>query len=626
MREFAEDLKRFLANESIMARPPNRVQKLWRIFQCHRNAMLATISLLFALMAGTLAGLVMVDRKTEELRSIEARFQPMEEAFEWFSYADVFSTDNWLRDIDPDEPAGCLFAALRNIGGVDQLWGVDLNEAEKHLEECLNRCELKKDEMLLNETHYLLALVKRRMAEESNREPAEKDVLLHGAEAELELAGSFDPASGNFFIWRPGGKDWHLRKIRLNTEHFLVHLIRGLYPGLHLYKGGKKREFDCAFNHLEAVLRKRPDHLTAMAAIGRIYLFYARAYDRYDLLDKVENLMNQVLEASGERSNQIIYTTLGQSRLLRGDFKLAIDYFRRALHQAAEDDPRIHNAYCGLGMAFTRLDKPEEAFLNFSRALERQPTDAHTNTALAECYLKVGESDKALTIGQQAVTPSILSLAAIRENRIASAYVICARAAFAQADKIEGIKELIELTENAVLSPHDLCLGCFVSIAFTDFLKTDNLEKPIDPAIEELTKRTVTMALNASFEAPESPLCLSARGVIELSNSNYSAAIRLIEEAMKRRKTWPEDVQEYRKHQQIWDFYLQAIAHYGLYQEDQSRKSSAIKSWRCFASAESIYRENKKKVKFVEYWDILEAIRDKASRMLNSEKHTSKKP
>ncbi len=535
MAGFAEDLERLIAGQPVKARPAGWARRSIKWIDRHKFASLAGAAVFFMAAAAAILVLVLSVQRQEQLDSAMRRFVPVKKALEWPGVGSYARPWGWCQRIAPHYPGPYLLEATVDIGE-----GA-LADAAGNLGRCIERCVGLKEKSLENDAHYLLGLVTLELSEECVGDPRKKGILLEKADFELRRAGPFDPLSEEALVLREpdlssistGRARFGLKTLKLNRDHFLVQLYLGISIFDNLYKGGKKREFEKAIEHFKNTLDARPDNVIALTFLGRTYYFFARYYNFLGLLERAEEYQLRALAAAGDEPHQMIYSTLGQVRLLRGDNDKALEYFNKAL-EAGGDDDHIQNAFGGIGKVYVRKGETEKALEHYAEALKRQ-RDIHVKMAMAELHLLRGEVDRA----SEDLTWALDLVSNTPSRGVASVYLMSARIHLEQNKYLEAVRQLGCLDIKPIPpSPRDLSLACLLIATFPDEIQRNHWTGLATNLAEKA-------GYNARFEDKDSPLSHSARGAAAYLRGEYGVAVENFRKALSAREKWPSDVREY---------------------------------------------------------------------------------
>ncbi|MHC4943470.1 MAG: protein kinase domain-containing protein [Planctomycetota bacterium] len=609
MAEFAEDLRRFLAGEPISARPAGRIRK--SVSWVRRNkiySLTAAATLLVLIVLATLS-IEIYKQKQEERRIIENRYKLGTETLGWPNFFRRDDPGHLYTRSDPSDPGGYMLQAIFAIESGQ------LEAAVDKLEECIDKCKMSKVPFLEKDAHYLLAVVKHRLAEGLEKE-LEKEKFRAEADFELDQVGVYDPLSPETLVWHEGDhrsldgtgmEKWFLRPIKLNSEHFLVHLYHGLLQFEVLYKGGERRDFEDAIEHLEIALKYQPENLTVLTILGRIKYFFARFYNLIELLDDACLKLEKAIELAGDSPFHLTAITLGQAWLLRGDNDRALKYFSRSLEDANGRIVYIHNVYRGIGTIYARQGRFEEALEQYTEAQRIVPDDSNTNLALARYYLHQDSNAAALKYAKQAMARVSNDTRTKYPTRLASAFLMCARVYLAREEYSEALKSLCAMSDssNAIHSPRDLSFGCFLVATFPEeeLLKRHDDLQPIRVANN--------LANHAGFEARDSPICLTALGTAAYLDGKHHKALDLLKAAQKEMEKWPEEIRKYYWPADAHIFYALAMVHSKLSLDSPAGELEEAKAREYYEKAEEIYQSSSRLTVY-EYADIIDRIRNKA--------------
>jgi serine/threonine protein kinase len=620
MTEFSEDLRSYLAGEPISARPMGRIRKSFHWIRRNKiYSLTAAASLLVMAMIAMIA-LDIYKKNQEEHRIIENRYKLGRETLGWPNFFRRDDPGYLYTRSDPSDPGGYMLQAIFDIESGQ------LETAVQKLDECIAKCKLNKSVFLEKDAHYLLAVARHRLAD-GMEDDLKKASLRKEADFHLNQIGKYDPLSLNALVWHEeedrdltetGMEKWFLRPIKLNSEHFLVHMYQGLLQFDVLYKGGERRDFEDAIKHLECALKLQPENMTALTILGRIKYFFARFYNLIWLLDDVIMQLDKAIEVSGDSPFHLSAITLGQVWLLRGNNEKALKYYLRSLGDARGSITYIHNVYRGIGTIYAREGRFVEAQEQFEKALKIVPEDSNTNLALSNFLLHQGHNAEALEYAKKAMERFSLDTQTKYPTRLASPFLMCARIYLAQNKYSEALKCLCAMSDssNAIHSPRDLSFGCFLIATFPEeeFSKTHEDLHPIRVANN--------LANHAGFDAKDSPVCLSALGTAAYLNGKYRQAHDYFKMALKEMERWPEETRKYYWPADAHIFFELAMVHAKLSMESLDGKADHAEARKYYEKAETIYQTSSKFTTY-EYADIIDRIRDSARGMFSESLKTS---
>jgi len=544
---------------------------------------------------------VLSAQQEKELRRVQAEFVPIREAFRWPDLVVRTQAWEWVVDVDPEAPCGHFLRSLYNIGFVEDA----LDEAAAGLEECIAKCPERAKLALERDSHYLLALIKCRLAADAT-DGAKRNLLLEEAHSEFLQIGPFDPLSADCFFWREG--DWRvyssgavrpdMETIRINQQHSLVHIFQGSAILCDLFRGGTKRDFEEVFAHLDKVLESSPDNVAALMFMGRTYFFFARFFHFLELTDDALKYLDLAAKAALDPANFWILTGKAQTLLLRGDNDGALEILKKNID---EEWYAYHNILGTMGKIHARKRLYDEAFTFYSNALSSGPrNDLHVQAAKASLHLHRGEPDLAL----ESVRHALPNLG--KDPQIpASIYSVVASIHLQQEDHTAAL-DFIELSwKLGVHSPRDLSLSAMLLATFPkkEKLKAASLANYMMRKAED----------NADLNGRLSPTCLSGLGATGLLQGWYSDAIDFLEKAIEGREVWPEVSKEYYWSENARDRYFLAIAFAELAREGADRTIHEQRARECYERAEA---EFETKIPAIETAYLLERVRAMAQEVI----------
>ncbi|MFH2000670.1 MAG: tetratricopeptide repeat protein, partial [Planctomycetota bacterium] len=551
MQEFADDLRSFLSGLPILARPSGPVRTTMKLLRHHKFLSISLASACMTLVAFSIVLYQAYRHQQDQEAGMAMMFQPVHQALGWSArdLSSLKSTENWLRNTAPENPDTSLLMAIRRLEenrDNRRKRKESLMEAMDHLRYATGKYKEQGEQPLLGDCRYLMGVASLRLAQEPDVSVIDRDRLRAEGEDALEKAN--DAAGPDSLVWRASTeKDQGFPSpIRLNTEHTLAHLYRGVDLFEDLYQGGKRSAFDETSHYLEKVLESRPHNITALFCLGRLYFFWARTYQSYELLDPATDLLERaILEASESSSYYMIPVTLGQIELLKGNDKKAETYFQLALEQIRYNDGHIHNIYCNLGKIAASRGEWEKAHEQFRLALEQRPDDPHVNIELGECFLLQGDPAAAMPYG----------LAAEKQS-VAGAFLLTARICMARKDYATAVRKLKTIAEpkKVIPSAYDRALASLLV----------GVVPPGNYGIEGGAKTVaLKLAESACYLAKPQlpPICLSAMGVADLLNASYSTAIEMLLKARETRNGWGQSIRSAHGWEDACDLFFLAMAH-----------------------------------------------------------------
>ncbi|MHC4945326.1 MAG: protein kinase domain-containing protein [Planctomycetota bacterium] len=578
MEAFSEDLRRYLSGRPILAKPAGRIYKTVKWIQRHKLLSLAAAAVFVACISMALLVTSTIRQWIDERKALNQMYVLAREALGWDDLDRNGLPWSWYIWADPDRPGGYMIRSLFNVDRGH------LALAIESLDSCIDRCTSQADMHLKEDALYLEAVIKLRLAREAS-DQGDKESWTQQALQSMDRIGPFDPFSQDALVWRHPHEDLEGEKkaydlpIKLNRNHYLVHLYHGLNLFQILYKGGERADFEVAIRHLQSVLEVRPQNLIARAYLGRVQYFFARFYNYPRLLDEAERHLLTAVEETKGKPYHLFLTTLGQIALYKGAFDDALNYFQLAIDSGKMAKERnIHNAHIGIGKVYALQGRFDEAEAQYETALEIMPKDGYVKVSRAELLLAQGRYEEALSFAESALSYQLESW--IWETRIASAYLACLRihVLTEEYDKLDN--DLYQIHRKAIRSPRDLSLACMMIACLPEEVLSENYGI--------LKRRVLSLGDKAVFLNHDSPLCLSGQGAALYMNGRYPEALDRFNRAGRERAKWPDRLREYYWSDQARDLYYQAMAHAELAILKSGNLEQVALARACFDKAQSL--------------------------------------
>jgi len=611
MADLIRDLELFKEGKPIIAQPAGAWQKSLKWIRRHKIVSISAAAAGLTLMAVAMLIFVVLLQNQKERFIGEKRFKPISEALNWPEQSGIQSAD-WCMAADRENPNGYLLLAIHYLDKENYA------EATRVLQKCVSKCDKETESELIKDALFLLNLVKYRQAQQTGERRL-------GAEAEAFFidAGSFDPANKEALIWREADlgvlssspSKPLMQSIRINSEHFLVHLSMGATRFHLLFRGGKRTEFAKAISAFEKALEICPNDVTALTFLGRTYYFLARFYNLLELTEKAKIYLEKALECSGGQPYHMIYNTLGAIALLEGDHEAALAYNEKALHVFnvyQQHSRHTQNILRNFGDVLVRRGKLKEAVEEYKIAFETQPDDNHIQSALAELYWRLEDPETAISYIERHIEP----VYRMKDNSFLQAEtpLLCARIFLSQGDYALAEKYLIELYRYTIFSPRDFAMAAILLTTFPDaYIEA---QKNRGNNLRNFARVIgVFTGAKADFKNMQSPIGLTAKGVGYYMWGKHVEAIGFFRQAMESRDKWPERVRDYYWCDHARDLYYLAMSHFKLAElSPESEVDLFTEAQNCFAEAEELF--NSREVP-LEGADLIERVREKAWEILH---------
>jgi tetratricopeptide (TPR) repeat protein/tRNA A-37 threonylcarbamoyl transferase component Bud32 len=615
MEELAEDLDRFLEGEPILARPSRWISRPVKWVRRHKLLSVAAGTLFVALATVAVLLLVIFLEQRDTQKRAREKFKPVQEALGWSSAFLHSSAQTWCMMTTPDDPDPYIMKGLLEI---------ELGNFEKaivSLEIGREKLQTDKHVTLDTEARHLLAVAKFRYAQLYHVTARKRQDLIDEALRLLPPGDNFDCTSPDAFIFRDrdggtgnsGEQQFLLRPIEVNTDHYMIHLYRGMLVFDRVYKGGEWLKYSKAIESYKDVLEKQPHNAVALSYLGRIYYFMARFYNLMPLTREALELLEKARERLSSKPYHMIDTTIGQIHVLLGNNQEARDHFEKAF-KLAGDCSHIHNSLRGLGKVFVRLGDFESAGLYFNKALDLKEFDYHNNIAAAEYYFYRGEIDTAFKHALRSCEDfhqSVMIKTPIKSD-VAAANLICARLYVTKGDFEQVFLYLDKVYDTPHVSPRDLSLACFLIVGIID--EATNSPEERDNVVRLARHAAQEAIRNAHFGELRSPISLAATGVAHYLCEEYAESIDSLKQALKERKKWPEDARRFYWVDNARDLYLLAMVHRKLaLNERNSNGDSEQEARKYFRQAQELWANNDLPY---EYVDINKMIRRRAREVM----------
>lgn len=614
MAEFASELRRFLAGESILTRPAGFWRRSLALVRRHKLASTALGAVLVATLSLAILAFVVSSQTEREFEYTRSRYKLAGEVMELGRKFE--ETCRWCLDADTRDPSGAMALAICYIQALQY------DDAIASLDECVDKSRTNEMPEMEREARYLLAVIRMRQSDSLDRSSDEWRALTARAEEDLDSAGDFAPSSPDSLIWRhrrdrssnESSEPWYRQPLRVNQEHYLADLCDGLKIFRILHLGGARASFDRAIRHFENVLEVRSENVVALTFLARVKFFYARHYGDFHLLSESRDLLEKAMNLAGHRPYPMLFTTRGQVALLAGDDQKAMECFenaQRAATMRGESDPNVHNIHKGIGMVYARRGDLDKALESVDQGLGVMVSDSPLHVAKALLHIENRDLDEAVRSCEAAKEIRLRRMIIVSNpTHYAPAHLVCALAHAARNDYEEVVDNAWELLSMSIHSPRYQSLGCLLIAT----LPAEVIEEPeFRGGVSEIAARLAVLASFADHDE-RSPIILSALGAAALLRNDNPRAMENLNRAMAvREKLWSAELLEFHWPETARDLYLLAMVHHRSAGGDESKLNEARS---CFDKAEEIHSRSDR---LVDEGGLVDMMRHKARVILGLE-------
>jgi len=581
MAEFAKDLRRYLSGEPLSRGTMGWLPRTRRWVRRRKGILAGAAIIMLAAVGSAILG----------VHSASRNFLPAKDSFSWLTSEQAFHSFEWAATIDPNDLSWPLCQIIRNLEVNTPIGESGLQKNEAELRSLIHKCEQRRVD-LLDDARYLLAYILRKRADGATLE--QQQTLIAESEETLGEIGFFNPFSAKTLFWRGDLDSASKNGLRVNSGHYLAQLYTGITLSNSLYKGGSRLNFTTCIRHLEAALGMRPQDRIALASLGRVYFFFSRTFWDFTRLSMAEEILNRALVDDGADPSGMTNTTIGQIRCLYGDYLAAKSYLEKALAAGKDRFVYKYNVLCNLGRVNLRLGDAEAALSCLVQAEKANENDVYVQLALSELFFLQGDIPQAETYAEKA-----------KQSGIASSYLALCRCAARRGDTAELIKQLTPMTTPGLVihCPRDFYIACILLSSICTEEGSASWEKILNLAEQLLNI--------GSLDASDTPLHQTALGAVYYLGGSYALASKSLESCLAQGQRRKEEILPSSRMQEASSLYLLAMASFkapGL--EDQA--------FNAFEEAEIIAKAPPGE--FVEYWDILEGVRQRAKAVLGVEK------
>ncbi len=561
MEELREDLQRSLRGEPIRGRSIGFVQRLALWFGRHKQLASVGAAGLLGIGLAVVLWWVMASQRAAFHKTIAARFVALDQLTLPRADRRILPAWAWCRDIDPDNPEWRVLRALHLLR-LDRLPGAleDLRALSREGEFATGSWRAQ--------IEYLRGLVASRMQADPRNAPRQ-EALRDEARSALARSGGIDPTVSATLAIPEDERERDesptsriAARIRLNPDHYLVALERGVAAFDVLFLGGRRHEFQEAIQAFRTVLSVRPEHRVALTCLGRVQFFRARGFDHLAAALDGEDAARRAIAASGARPFHLDFSTLGQIALFRGDLDLAVEEFQRAIQHADERRGPNHNAHTGLAMVSLARGEWARA-RDLFQSHEVQARDLRTHVVRARLALATGDPELAVEFAARAQRRPEDAFGRSRETGLASAHLTAALV-HVEMERFEEVRRSLDrLYDLAVYSPRDLASATLLIATLPPSELTQDDGRP-GYFVKLAWNLARFAAAESAWGGESSPIASAALGVAEYLRGNHARSVEHLCAAIDARASWPASAQALQRAENARDGYFLALAAHAL--------------------------------------------------------------
>jgi len=347
------------------------------------------------------------------------------------------------------------------------------------------------------------------------------------------------------------------------------------YYGLALYKTGSLKQ---AEDNLKLALKDDDEGIHAMLTLGSLYsqqkkyqeadnifkkaakiapenvnVLIAQA-DNYSLQGKIDEAIKVLtLATTFSKDNPNVYIGLGDAYRIRGSYKLANDYYKKALALK-----KIPAAYTGLGDSYFRMKKYNEAIIEYDNAIALDPNFADAYLGKGKILYfggKYGDAAESFQKYSQLMPGSQEGNSYFAKTLFKQGDIFATRGQMDLAN--EKFDEAIKILNNVLtVDPKSITGNLFMAYTYTQkaFIDTANAETYQNKAIEYFKNVD-----SKDYEIED----LLKLAKLYVTQKNFSEAHSIFEKAEKMDSTYVELYREwgkaYFREGKFRDAYLKAV-------------------------------------------------------------------
>lgn len=144
------------------------------------------------------------------------------------------------------------------------------------------------------------------------------------------------------------------------------------------------RDFDRAVFHFKKALALRPEFPAAQNNLGTVYL----DLEKWDMAIE---LFTKAINNQKYRFRHIAYTNIGMANHQKGDYRRAVDNYKKAVDLFPRNSP----AYDNMGLAYENFHEYDLAIRAYKKSIEYSPDFGRSHLHLGKLYLELNRHEEA---------------------------------------------------------------------------------------------------------------------------------------------------------------------------------------------------------------------------------------